>query len=188
MPSSRRRVPPRRSPRNRPSRPPQLPHRGPRLRSVATSSSRSRTAICFDCHGEIFSQFAFNERHRLQEGVLDCTSCHDPHARQTRRLLGGFKQTQCTGCHSDKDGPFVFEHQASRSEGCTACHSPHGAPNRHLLTHQNVAEMCYACHAAVPQFHTGFSPVAPVRFGLDSQCTNCHSAIHGSNFHPAFLQ
>ena len=29
---------------------------------------------------------------------------------------------------------------------------------------------------------------APSRFGLDTQCTNCHSQIHGSNFHPRFLR
>jgi hypothetical protein len=33
----------------------------------------------------------------------------------------------------------------------------------------------------VPGFH------APPRFTSESQCTNCHVAIHGSNLHPAFL-
>ena len=148
----------------------------------------AESAVCFDCHGEIFTQFNFNERHRLQEGILDCVSCHDPHAAQSRSLLGGFKQEQCTDCHTDKRGPFVFEHDASRVEGCTACHTPHGAPNRHLLTQQRVGELCYSCHAEVPQFHLGFAPGAPPRFNLDTQCTNCHSAIHGSNFDPTFLR
>ena len=121
-------------------------------------------------------------------GVLECTSCHDPHAPATRSLLGGFKQQPCATCHADKSGPFVFEHGASRTEGCTACHSPHGSPNRHLLAHQRVGELCLTCHAAVPQFHAGFNPATPPRFGLDTQCTSCHSAIHGSNFHPFFLR
>lgn len=145
-------------------------------------------SLCFDCHSESFSDFAFNERHRLHEGVLECSSCHDPHAPERRSLLGGFKDQQCAGCHLDKEGPFVFEHAASRVEGCTACHSPHGSPNRHMLSHQRVGELCFTCHAAVPQFHSGFSPVGPPRFGLDTQCTNCHSAIHGSNFDPSFLK
>ena len=149
---------------------------------------RPTSSICFDCHGDIFSQFAFNERHRLREGVLDCTSCHDPHAPATRADLGGFKQEACIDCHTDKGGPFVFEHPASRTEGCTACHSPHGSPNRHLLSHERVAELCLTCHAAVPQFHLGFSPVGPPRFGLDTQCTTCHSSIHGSNFDPKLLR
>jgi DmsE family decaheme c-type cytochrome len=164
----------------------------PLLRATDAVQARTdlspETGICFDCHAETFSDFAFNERHRLREGVLECSSCHDPHAPVTRSLLGGFKQQQCIDCHTDKGGPFVFEHPASRTEGCTACHSPHGAPNRHMLTHQRVGELCFSCHAAVPQFHSGFSPVAPPRFGLDTQCTNCHSTIHGSNFDPFFLK
>lgn len=144
--------------------------------------------LCLDCHNDQLAAFELNERHRLAEGALECTSCHDPHASASRTLLGGFKQSQCAECHADKDGPFVYEHAASRVDGCTACHAPHGSPNRHMLAHQNVAEQCYSCHAAVPQFHFGFSPVAPPRFGLDTQCTNCHSAIHGSNFDVSFLK
>jgi DmsE family decaheme c-type cytochrome len=162
------------------------------LHGVALPQERAsigaQSAVCFDCHSESFAEFSFNERHRIEEGSLECVSCHDPHAAESRFLLGAFKQEQCTDCHTDKRGPFVFEHAASRVEGCTACHAPHGSPNRHLLSHQRVAETCFSCHAEVPQFHLGFSPVAPVRFGLDSQCTNCHSSIHGSNFDPAFLR
>jgi len=146
------------------------------------------SSLCAECHQDILTHFAFNERHRLTEGILECTSCHDPHAPATRTLLGGFKQQQCLDCHADKGGPFVFEHPASRVEGCTACHTPHGSPNRHLLTHQETGDLCLTCHANIPQFHLGFSPAGPPRFGSDTQCTNCHSAIHGSNFHQFFLK
>lgn len=148
----------------------------------------STSAVCVDCHAETVSLFALNEHHRLREGILECTSCHDPHAPAARATLGGFKQQACTECHADKGGPFVFEHEASRVEGCTVCHNPHGSPNRHMLAHERPAELCFSCHAAVPQFHAGFSPVGPPRFNLDTQCTNCHSAIHGSNLSPFFLQ
>lgn len=144
--------------------------------------------LCVDCHDDMLAAFDFNERHRLREGALECTSCHDPHASATRSLLGGLKQSLCLDCHRDKGGPFVFEHAASRIEGCTACHTPHGSPNRHLLAHQRTGELCLTCHASVPQFHLGFNPAAPPRFGLDTQCTNCHSTIHGSNLDPHFLK
>lgn len=138
------------------------------------------SAVCQSCHGEVFAQFDLNERHRLREGILDCTSCHDPHDVQPRAQLGGFKQQQCAECHADKSGPFVFEHGSVIVEGCTACHDPHGSPNRHMLTFQRTAELCFSCHATVPGFHS--------RFTIETVCTNCHSTIHGSNFDPAFLK
>lgn len=138
------------------------------------------SATCAECHGAVLTTFAFTEHHRLLEGSLECSDCHDPHGPSTRLHLGSARQAVCTECHVDKQGPFVFEHGAQQVEGCTACHSPHGSPNRHLLSFQQVAEQCYSCHAQVPGFHT--------RFTADTQCTSCHSQIHGSNLHPAFLQ
>lgn len=138
------------------------------------------TASCATCHQDTLVNFEFNERHRLQEGILDCASCHNPHEPQSRMMLGGFKQEMCIDCHTDKGGPFVFEHGSSRVEGCVACHEPHGNANRHMLTFQSVADLCFSCHVVVPGFHT--------RFTNESVCTNCHSTIHGSNFDPAFLK
>jgi DmsE family decaheme c-type cytochrome len=137
-------------------------------------------ATCGECHGDVLAQFELNERHRLEEGILDCTSCHDPHEPQTRVALGGFKQKECAKCHADKGSPHVFEHGSVFVEGCTACHQPHGSPNRHLLSFQSQGELCYSCHGVVPGFHS--------RFGPDEVCTNCHYAIHGSNLDPFFLK
>ncbi|MDX1502120.1 MAG: cytochrome c3 family protein [Thermoanaerobaculia bacterium] len=155
-----------------------LYHAGQPIASELASPRVSDT--CYDCHADIFARFEYNERHRLQEGILECTSCHNPHEPSTRWMLGGFKQQACLDCHQDKGGPFIFEHGSVRGEGCVACHDPHGSPNRHQLVFQSVAQQCFSCHAAVPGFHA--------RFTEESQCTNCHSAIHGSNFHPAFLK
>ena len=145
------------------------------------------SATCVACHEGVFSRFAFNERHRLDQGSVSCVSCHDPHADVAARL-GGFADHTCAGCHAHTAGPFVFEHAASRVEGCAACHEPHGGPNRFLLTHQQEGELCYSCHAMVPQFHTGFGPGGPPRFGPDTVCTACHASIHGSNFDRNFLR
>lgn len=136
--------------------------------------------VCRGCHLDAFTLFEFNERHRLRAGVLDCTSCHDPHGLGARARLGGFDREPCASCHADKQGPFVFEHGAQTVDGCVACHSPHGSPNRRLLTFQSTAALCYSCHAMVPGFHA--------RFTLDTVCTHCHAAIHGSNLDPWFLQ
>jgi DmsE family decaheme c-type cytochrome len=142
---------------------------------------------CQSCHQSVFAEFAFNEHHRLSEGGVGCTGCHDPHEVDSRRLLTGSSES-CVDCHRGLDGPFVFEHAASRVDGCLACHVPHGSANRHLLTHQSVGELCYSCHVTMPQFHVGFAPGGPPRFGLDSVCTNCHVTIHGSNVDKDFLR
>lgn len=152
----------------------------------APLGARPQSAVCADCHQASFAEFELNERHRLE--TVGCSACHDSHAPEARSLLGGFRQQACASCHLDTQGPFVFEHRASRVDGCAACHSPHGSPNRHLLTHQSTGELCFTCHAVVPQFHAGFAPVGPPRFGLDAQCTNCHVTIHGSNLDPDFLR
>ena len=146
------------------------------------------SSMCYECHQDSFSQFEFNERHRLAEGVVACTSCHDPHQPEIGMQLGGFKQSVCSDCHADLTGPFVHEHAASRIDGCAACHEPHGSPNRHMLKIQQVGALCYSCHADAPQFHIGFSPSAPPRFDENTVCTNCHVTIHGSNLDADFLK
>ena len=143
--------------------------------------AKLKTKLCTSCHQDVAAEFQLNERHRLYEGILECTSCHDVHGPAIRERLGGIKQEACFKCHADKSGPFIYEHPASRIEGCTACHNVHGSPNRHMLTHQNVAELCFSCHAEAPQFHQRFTTT-------DTNCVTCHSAIHGSNLSDIFLK
>ena len=138
------------------------------------------TESCLGCHQEVRAQMNLNERHRVLEGMVACADCHKQHEPTPRARLGGFTHETCINCHTDKGGPFVFEHQSSRIEGCTACHVPHGSVNRHVLAYQKVADLCFSCHVAVPGFHS--------RFEAQTNCTNCHSQIHGSNLHHAFLQ
>jgi predicted CXXCH cytochrome family protein len=68
-------------------------------------------------------------------------------------------------------------------DGCASCHVVHGSPNRHLLRHQTQVNLCYECHSGsvTPGWHS-----AP-RF-LNEKCTACHTAIHGSNTNPLFLE
>jgi DmsE family decaheme c-type cytochrome len=150
----------------------------------ADAASRS----CAACHADVLTDFAFNERHRLAEGGISCTDCHDPHAAQPAPGLAHPGDGPCGACHVDKTGPFVFEHDAVRIEGCQACHDAHGSPNRFLLTHQQEGALCYTCHLSVPQFHVGFAPGAPPRFDENTLCTNCHTAIHGSNLDAGLLR
>jgi len=149
-----------------------------------TGPALLRTGVnknCSSCHQDVFAQFQTNERHRLQEGVMTCTTCHDPHEPATRTRLAGFKQEECIRCHTDKGGPFLYEHEASRVEGCTVCHEVHGSNNRHMLTHQSTADLCFSCHSAAPSWHGYFS-------SQDTNCVTCHATIHGSNLSKRFLK
>ena len=138
--------------------------------------------LCASCHQDVFAEFQLNERHRLDEGILECTSCHDPHGPVIRvRLSGAFKNRTCLKCHTDKGGPFLYEHEASLVEGCTICHETHGSPNRHMLKTQRVGDLCFSCHTAAVSWHARFA-------ATETNCTNCHSAIHGSNLDKLFLK
>lgn len=151
------------------------PARGPDAASIS----------CIRCHGDVGAKFEMNERHRLDAGSMSCVSCHDAHDSFAAARLGGPGGAEsCLQCHTNLGGPFIFEHPASRVEGCTACHDPHGSPNRHLLSFHEQGQLCYSCHVQMPGFHLG----SPVRFGADANCTNCHSAIHGSNLDRTFLR
>jgi len=149
----------------------------PKPALLKTSASKN----CSVCHQEVFAQFQLNERHRLQEGILSCASCHDPHKPSDMGRLGGFKNESCLKCHTDKGGPFLYEHEASRIEGCTACHEVHGSPNKHMLTHQSVSDLCFSCHSMAPSFHSRFD-------SYSTNCTVCHATVHGSNLSKIFLK
>jgi DmsE family decaheme c-type cytochrome len=140
-----------------------------------------KSKLCMGCHEDIAAQFKLNERHRLGEGILECTSCHDVHGPAVRERLGGFKQEACLKCHTDKGGPFIYEHEGGKIEGCTACHDVHGSPNRHMLNHQNAAELCFSCHTFAPSWHARFTTG-------EANCVTCHSTIHGSNLSNIFLK
>jgi DmsE family decaheme c-type cytochrome len=153
-------------------------HSGERVGSLFSTRRVSET--CYECHSDTFAKFELNERHRLKEGIIECTSCHNPHEPSTLGRLAGFKSATCYECHTDIQGPYVYEHATVLIEGCVSCHEPHGSVNRHMLIFQKVANLCYSCHVAVPGFHRNFT--------ADNYCTNCHINIHGSNLSPFFLE
>lgn len=141
----------------------------------------SPSKSCIKCHEDVFAKFMLNERHRLMEGILGCTSCHNPHEPSLGERLAGFKHQACLKCHVDKGGPYLYEHAAGMIEGCSACHEVHGSPNRHMLHQQSTGDLCFSCHVGAPSWHAGFKT-------FDTNCSVCHSTIHGSNLSKLFLK
>jgi DmsE family decaheme c-type cytochrome len=145
--------------------------------------------LCYQCHTDIRPQFAMPFHHKVDEGLMKCTDCHDPHGTFEKKNLRSSAQQDmvCTKCHSETAGPFVYEHDVVRTEGCTACHFPHGSPNPRLLTRSNVNTLCLQCHSPSPNFTTAPIPTFHNQSAQYQACTICHTSIHGSNTSDIFF-
>jgi DmsE family decaheme c-type cytochrome len=143
-------------------------------------------------------------KHRVNEGFMQCTDCHNPHGvpaptwrmgarpRMVEHALAN--EEPCLKCHSDKRGPFVFEHPAVRVDGCETCHNPHGSTNPKLLRRPVVFTVCLECHNGAGNFGRqgdGVQMLSAAHNMTDPRyqnCTACHVRIHGSNADPLFLR
>ncbi len=163
-----------------------------------------QTALCYGCHGDVRSQFSMPFKHRVNEGVVACSDCHNPHGafppdwrmaarpRMTAQALAN--EEPCLKCHMEKRGPFVFEHPAVRIDGCEMCHSPHGSTNSRLLRRPVVFTLCLECHNGAGTFGRENASVISLSSAHNladpryQNCTACHVRIHGSNADPLFLR
>lgn len=149
--------------------------------------------LCGTCHGEKTASFRnMPYAHRLGRASLACSTCHNPHGRageeNLRRTNAG--EVPCLGCHSDKRGPFVFQHGSVAAGECWTCHEPHGSAHPHQLKRPTVMQVCIECHSPTgsatlgsqpPSFHNLLNP----RY---QNCTTCHVAVHGSNRSPVLMK
>jgi DmsE family decaheme c-type cytochrome len=139
--------------------------------------------LCYSCHQDAKADFSKPFHHKVNEGLVQCSDCHNAHGttndKQLRRTAD--QQEVCFKCHADKRGPFLFEHYPVKSEGCSTCHTPHGSVNPRLLTRSRVNTMCLECHQ---NFYNGPHP----QNTKSQACTMCHVAIHGSNASSVFFK
>ena len=158
---------------------------------------KAQTELCYSCHLQKKAEFAMPFHHRVNEGLIQCSDCHNPHGTVAPKQLrmAATQDAVCFKCHTDKQGPFVFEHEPVKIEGCTACHIPHGGANPHMLKVSNMNLLCLQCHTMTPMgAKVGFPPGPPGTPSFHSQetffksCTLCHIQIHGSNFDATFFK
>jgi DmsE family decaheme c-type cytochrome len=147
----------------------------------------SQPKLCFQCHTDVKPAFDMPFHHKVNEGLVKCSDCHDVHGTFGNSNIKSTADQNaiCTKCHMENRGPFVFEHPAVKAEGCVGCHTPHGSQNARLLNVPNVNQLCNQCHSPVAAgtvhgMNTG-SPDRP-------PCITCHTMIHGSNINPAFIR
>jgi DmsE family decaheme c-type cytochrome len=142
---------------------------------------------CYTCHPQIYAQTLMPSHHPIFEGKMVCGSCHDPHGQALGLLTEPQLNLVCYKCHSEVQGPFVYEHPPV-TQDCSICHEPHGTVQNNLLR-QPPTFLCMRCHSGHrtgPTFHDskllpdiGTSPQLQKAFFTD--CTQCHSQVHGSD-------
>jgi DmsE family decaheme c-type cytochrome len=142
--------------------------------------------LCASCHRNIV-----NRQHRfshmpVREGRMQCSSCHNVHGSPNMRLLktGTTVDESCTSCHTEKRGPYLWEH-APVADSCVTCHDPHGSNNDRMLV-AKPPYLCQRCHVTSrhpPTVYDGFLLGSSTNANkmVGKGCVNCHQQIHGSN-------
>lgn len=139
---------------------------------------------CGQCHRDKLMKLDKSGHMPVREGKMDCASCHNPHgSRNNVRLLraGNSVGEACTSCHTEKRGPFLWEHQPVR-ENCSTCHDPHGSSNDRMLV-AKLPFLCQRCHVHTRHPSTIYdNAVINTNTRIFNRgCVNCHQNLHGSN-------
>ena len=151
---------------------------------------KKQPELCYGCHLQQKSQFEMPFHHRVNEGLVNCSDCHNVHGSSKPKQVrtSSTQNTVCFQGHTEKQGPFVFEHPAVKIEGCESCHVPHGGANEHMLKVSNVNLLCIQCHTNSSFSGAGNTPSFHNQKTYFQACTLCHIQIHGSNFDPTFFK
>ena len=136
-------------------------------------NDKTSTALCLSCHADQKANLFKHSGHPILSGQMNCVSCHNPHGDKPAGeglLKKGTVNETCYGCHPDKRGPFLFNHEPV-TEDCTSCHTPHGS-NKSSMLKAREPQLCLSCHA------NAHHALGKEKMG---GCTRCHSAVHGSH-------
>lgn len=141
---------------------------------------------CYTCHSNIRNKEMRVSHHPVREGVIGCASCHDPHDGTRPKMVKGESVNElCLTCHTEKRGPFLWEHAPVR-ENCLNCHDPHGSNHEKLLV-AKLPFLCQRCHlntrhpGTLYDFRNTLSGPSPSNRAIEHSCKNCHQSVHGSN-------
>jgi len=154
---------------------------------------------CFTCHKTERAKSLRASHHPVREGKLGCASCHNPHDGTNPKMLKADSVNElCYKCHTEKRGPFLYEHGPVR-EDCATCHDPHGSNIERLLV-AKLPFLCQRCHASghgltgdnsntlkgpaiAAANPPGITTTQTTRSArqMERSCKQCHIMIHGSN-------
>ncbi|MFZ4506107.1 MAG: cytochrome c3 family protein [Fimbriimonas sp.] len=137
--------------------------------------------LCGSCHAPQIAEFRSATHHPVPEGSMLCSDCHVPHDSKASKTKHDATKSACVTCHTEKAGPFVFEHDPVSSlggNGCQECHRPHGSNNPKMLNSVSRG-LCAQCHTDKLGSHYP---------GQTCWTAGCHVASHGSNTSSKFLR
>lgn len=146
---------------------------------------RTTNETCLACHTDLrkaqFQRSTHLFRDENRYARMNCTDCHSPHGSQAPKMVKGNSANEtCYSCHTEKRGPFLWQHSPVQ-ENCMTCHSSHGSNNPSLLA-MRTTQLCQSCHMQGRHQTVAGRPNSAWVF--NRSCLSCHSQIHGSN-HPS---
>ena len=143
-------------------------------------------ATCYTCHASVRAKTLRTSHHPIREGLMTCGDCHNPHDSTTPKMISADGVNEkCLECHTEKRGPFLWEHAPVR-ENCLNCHDPHGTNHDRMLI-AKPPYLCQRCHLNTRHPGSLYDGQNTVGGGLlsnravEHSCRNCHVNVHGSN-------
>ncbi len=136
--------------------------------------------LCGSCHPGALANFRGTSHHPVPEGRMACSDCHTAHPSKDSKVNNDAIKGKCVTCHTEKAGPFLYEHDpvaGFTGDGCQECHRPHGSNNPKMLN-SVTRGLCAQCHTDKLGSHYP---------GQTCWTAGCHVASHGSNSDPRFL-
>jgi predicted CXXCH cytochrome family protein len=137
------------------------------------------TELCWMCHGDLGPKKSMAFQHNpFDKGR--CTTCHDPHASDFRKLMTQDERDLCVTCHPiGRELNRKQTHPPAKNLYCLSCHDPHASDFRGILKLRQT-ELCFVCHPSVAMLSTKSYQHSPF---INDECTSCHEP-HGSDYLP----
>ncbi len=151
-----------------------------------TTTRQLEYETCTSCHKQVRAQIGKPSHHPIIEGKVACSDCHNPHGALSHAMIKNETVNElCYSCHTDKRGPFLYEHPPAE-DNCLNCHVSHGSIHPRLLQ-ERVPNLCQDCHdwtrhPGTPYgANSGFTPGNNNTRFVARACVSCHQMVHGSN-------
>jgi predicted CXXCH cytochrome family protein len=110
-----------------------LPRRGRSLFEYRPGLPWEQFAAVFFPHADFagpnraVGQFEQMEQSRCftrSAGKLDCTSCHDPHAKPAPAAADAYYRDRCLTCHESQGCSLPVGERQAKGDSCVSCHMP----------------------------------------------------------------